>query len=835
MRIARLLKFRDFRLIGARFPPYKSGSYDMGNLKFNLHGVFASGLLACSAPILAQENPLSQEAASRAEDAEKAFSAIELADEAYRDGGLVEAISQYNKALSMLPKGAPTVAAVRQLAVQRLVKASLAQCQNLRRTGDREAIEQLLANVDQFAPGDANVAKFRAGQKDPIRTNPALSPKHLEEVDQVIEFLHEAQGYYDLGQFDRAEMVYEDVLLIDPSNKAARRGLERVVAAKSEYGQAARDQARAKLLADVDEIWELKVPNKEGFVPVGQSVPAENGSIVNLFEKLNTINFPEVNLNNASLSEAIEYLRVMSVQLDSGTITESAKGVAFVINLGDEDHPAVKAVQAQRINLKLKSVPMIEVLEQITAATKTNYRVDEFAVVINAAGFSDPTLIRREFRVPPDFLTASTANQVQENDPFGGAQEGGLIAKRLTAVEKLKSFDLPFPEGATATYNAATNLLTVINTADNLALVESIVESASLDEPVIVAVRTTVIDISQENLEELGFDTMLGELSVGSAYSLSGGSTGSGVPINDMISGNPVTSGLRSGDLVNNSDGLDALLSRDQPQSATGTLTSGAIGNSSTLSLPPPSGSNNALRSPGAISLIGVVDNSAHQMMMRALSQKKGTDLMVRPQVMTRPGQNAVVQSVIEFIYPEEYEPPEIPNAVGGGDTVVTPSHPSSFTKKDLGVSLEVLPEVGADRKIIEVQVNPVITDFEGFVNYGSPITGSSTSTAIDFVGLTSSSSSTFGKITDNSILMPLFKTMRGKTAIRIADGQTIVMGGLLEEVSKTVNDKVPFLGDLPLVGRVFQNKGHSIEKRSVLIFVNVELLDPAGNPYRFR
>jgi len=80
-----------------------------------------------------------------------------------------------------------------------------------------------------------------------------------------------------------------------------------------------------------------------------------------------------------------------------------------------------------------------------------------------------------------------------------------------------------------------------------------------------------------------------------------------------------------------------------------------------------------------------------------------------------------------------------------------------------------------------------------------------------------------------------LFKTMRGKTAIRIADGQTIVMGGLLEEVSKTVNDKVPFLGDIPLIGRVFQNKGHSIEKRSVLIFVNVELLDPAGNPYRFR
>lgn len=807
----------------------------MGDLKLNFQRGLLSGLLVCSPPVFAQESALFEESAKRAENARSAYGLIETGDEAYQKGDFDTALTNYNSALAMLPEGAPAVAAVRQLAVQRLVKASLAHSQNLRRLGNYDEIETVLANVDKYAPGDANIAKFRAQQQDPIHTNPALTKEHSADVDQVRRFLYEAEGFYDLGKFDRAEMVYEDILRLDPYNKAARRGLERVSAAKSDYRVAARDQARAKLLAEVGEAWEQKDHLKPDLPLIEEQQSVKKLAISNLYEKLNTIVFPEVNLNNASLDEAIDYLRVVSAQLDESTVIETEKGVGFVINLGDDDHPAVQAVKAQRINLRLNvPVPMIEVLEQITAASKTDYRVDEFAIVITASGFSDPTLIRRDFKVPPDFLTSSTGTQVAQDDPFGGAREGGLVAKRLTAVEKLKTFDLPFPEGATATYNAATNVLTVVNTADNLALVESIVDSASLKEPVIVAVRTTVIDISQENLEELGFDHMLGEFSVGDAYTLSGGTTGSGVPIQDMIPGRPVTSGLRSGELANNSDGLDALLTRDQPQSTTGTLTTGTI-NSSTLNIPPVGGAPAQLRAPGALSLIGIVDNSAHQILMRALSQKKGTNLMVRPQVMTRPGQNAVVQSVIEFIYPEEYEPPEIPNSVGGGDAVVTPSHPTSFTNKDLGVSLEVLPEVGADREIIEVQVNPIISDFEGFVNYGSPITGSSTATTVDFVGLTSTSSSTFGQITDNSILMPLFKTIRGKTAVRIADGQTIVMGGLLEEVSRKVNDKVPVLGDLPLVGRAFQSNSMSVEKRSILIFVNVELLDPAGNPYRFR
>jgi general secretion pathway protein D len=58
-------------------------------------------------------------------------------------------------------------------------------------------------------------------------------------------------------------------------------------------------------------------------------------------------------------------------------------------------------------------------------------------------------------------------------------------------------------------------------------------------------------------------------------------------------------------------------------------------------------------------------------------------------------------------------------------------------------------------------------------------------------------------------------------------------MGGLTREEVKKVDDKVPFLGDLPIVGRLFRSKGESAQKRNLLIFVTANLVTPGGAPRR--
>ncbi|MDB4481362.1 hypothetical protein N9050_00285 [Akkermansiaceae bacterium] len=829
--------FPDFRLIGAANRPYKYESYDMSNLRLKLQRSLLFGLLVCGASALAQNSVLLNEAAARSADARDAGSLLEEGDNAYLENDYKLAIDKYAEALSKLPKEAKSIVGMRTTAIQRFSQASLVQAQDLMKKGGVKNARALVKDALTVDPDNPQLKSFLSKMDDPIRYESGLTTGHSENVSRVQSLLEEGQSYYNLGQFDRAYMTYEDILRIDRYNKAARRGKEMVIAAKSGYAEAARDQARAEMLKKVDASWEQKIASQSGAPIVGGDDFGAIDQRANIQAKLNSINVPEVRLSGATLDEAVDFLRAVSVQADKMTLDEAQKGVPFLLQLGDESMPEVQKIRASRINLTLRNVSLAEVLKLVNEASGTTFRVDDFAVVINAAGFSDPTLVRREFRVSPDFLTSGAVGKAEENeDPFAANdQEGGLIAKKLSAKEKLQDFGVSFPDGSSAAYNSNTNMLIVRNTVANMQLIEAIVADLAKNEPLIVTVRTTIVDIGQDQLDELDFDTMLGEFNVGANGILSGGTTGTGSPIADMIGGRPVTSGNRSGQLAGTTEGLDALLKRVSPPTASGVLSSdGSGGGSADIRLPSTPDSSGT-RGSGIISLRGIIDNSAHEILMRGLSQKKGADVMVRPEVVTRSGQNAIVQSVIEFPYPEDFEPPQIPNQVAGGGGIVTPATPTNFTTRNLGVTLEVLPQVGPDRKIIEVSVNPVVTDFEGFVNYGTPIVGSSNTASIDFVNQTVATRSVFGEITANAILKPLFRTTRGNTSVRVVDGQTVVMGGLIKEIRKEIHDKIPILGELPLVGRIFQSNGISVEKRAVIIFVNVELTDPAGKPYRDR
>jgi len=231
-------------------------------------------------------------------------------------------------------------------------------------------------------------------------------------------------------------------------------------------------------------------------------------------------------------------------------------------------------------------------------------------------------------------------------------------------------------------------------------------------------------------------------------------------------------------------------------------------------------------------------------MLMRGVGQHKGIDLMTKKTVITRSGQTATIESVREFIYPTEYEPPELPNQVGGnfgadadgglvqqqaGITPVTPAHPTAFETTNLGCMLEVLPQLGEDG-IVEVAIKPEIRDFDGFINYGTPIRGGTSSAVFDPTGGVLSGGS-FGVITENAILMPVFSTIRGNSTLSIYQGETVVLGGLLRNSRIKVEDSVPILGKLPLIGRYFRSQADTSIKDAYVILVTVRLEDPSGQP----
>jgi general secretion pathway protein D len=127
-------------------------------------------------------------------------------------------------------------------------------------------------------------------------------------------------------------------------------------------------------------------------------------------------------------------------------------------------------------------------------------------------------------------------------------------------------------------------------------------------------------------------------------------------------------------------------------------------------------------------------------------------------------------------------------------------------------VILNVTPQVGADGYTINLTLAPEVSEFLGFIDYGGPFTSS-------------------GVSVPNPIKQPLFSSQSVTTSIVIWDGQTVVLGGLMTEQLQKIDDKIPFLGDVPIVGRLFRSKVTTRSKRNLLIFVTARLIDPAGNP----
>ena len=215
----------------------------------------------------------------------------------------------------------------------------------------------------------------------------------------------------------------------------------------------------------------------------------------------------------------------------------------------------------------------------------------------------------------------------------------------------------------------------------------------------------------------------------------------------------------------------------------------------------------------GVLALAGIFTNPQFQVVLRALNQKKGIDVLSAPKVTTKSGSSATVEVIREFRYPSEYEPPQVPQTTGSGTQPITPATPTSFEMRPVGVRLEVEPTVGSDNYTIDLRLVPEVTEFEGFINYGSPILNRGV------------------VVTQNVINYPVFSERKVETSVSIYDGQTVVLGGLMREDVQKVNDKTPLLGDIPMAGALFRSQSDQHIKRNLVIFVTATLIDPAGQP----
>ncbi len=807
--------------------------------------------------------------------------ALARAQASMQAGDYVQAHQDYRIAVTYLPDAAVSGQA-RAQAVRGFAESGVKVAERRVQEGKYAEAEAICREVlsDQYDPNYRPAMLLLTKLREPGQINRTMGPKFIDKVEEVRRLLTDADGYYNSGRYDLAFKKYEQILNLDPYNTAARRGQEKINNQKTRYGEEAYNETRSRATWQVQQAWENPV-RKYGQTagPTVDAFARDATGTARITNKLNTIIIPRIEFRDASIREAMDFLRQQAAAHDPSP--EGRRGVDIVLRLNqiggtpvqpapaslapipgtansdDDDDDAAEPAAAPtpvmvapapptiapsdaRITITLNEIPLGEALRYVASQAGLKVKVEPYAVSIIPVSEQSSDMFTKEYRVPPGFLTGMVtppAGGLNQPAASGGGtgkdtQEstgGRLLVTRETAKDFLAAQGVAFPPGASANFLPQSSRLIVRNTQDNLELVDALVEQASVSGPMQVEIEAKFVEITQNNLKELGFDWLLGQFNIGNERVFGGGGTsgtspaaGTGdfpfvAPDGGPVGQFPVTRGNRSGNLAISANAIDSLLF-------------GVPGASSLA--------------PGIFGLSGVFTDPQFQVVIRALNQKKGVDLLSAPRVTTKSGQRAVIEIVREFRYPTQFEPPQIPQTVGsvrndgdvlggliplGGTSTVpiTPTTPTAFETRNTGVTLEVEPVVGPDGVTIDLNLVPQVVEFEGFINYGSPILSPSTSL---FNALTGALITTpQNVVTPNIINQPIFSTRKVTTSVSVWDGQTVVLGGLMREDVQKTEDRTPILGDIPVVGRLFRTNSEQHIKRNLVIFVTARLINPGG------
>jgi general secretion pathway protein D len=353
-------------------------------------------------------------------------------------------------------------------------------------------------------------------------------------------------------------------------------------------------------------------------------------------------------------------------------------------------------------------------------------------------------------------------------------------------------------------FNDREGTLLVHATLADLDLIEAGVQVLDIEPPQ-VNIKTRFVEVSQNDTRALGFDWYFGNflmnhgalgLQGGSAPAFNGSPTRAnptGVfpsqPLNPTANQEVVTSGLRN------------------------TLGS-QVG---------------AAKIPELATLSGILTDPQFRVVLRALEQRDGADLLNEASVTTVSGRQTQIQVVdLQTIVigtslnQTGAGGTGTLGAVGGtaggviGSTLNYPTITLPF-----GPTLDVIPYVAADGFTIDLTLIPSYTEFLGYDDPGA------------FVPQAQSASSGVGGVATplvGTLPLPHFRVRQVTTTVVVWDGQTVALGGLIAENVTKLKDKVPVLGDLPFVGRLFRSESSQSLKKNLMIFVTPTIIDPAGN-----
>ncbi|MDD5644333.1 MAG: hypothetical protein PHO00_02640 [bacterium] len=439
------------------------------------------------------------------------------------------------------------------------------------------------------------------------------------------------------------------------------------------------------------------------------------------------------------------------------------------------------------ITISLRNIPLREALKYIVKAKGLKYRIDDYAVVISTPeNLTEEQMETKYYHLKSgtgaftSFIHTEIGTAAGEKTVLGGS----VSTEQMSIKDVLEQSGVPWPEGSKIFLHERTSTLIVRNTPTNLSLIDDILRVLDITA-LQVEIEAKFLDLNEVDASELGLEWML----TNDWRMKSDGNRGVTMNADSLFPANmPATNKIAAGPGFGQypggaSSGYGVTRGLRFLQDAAGN----PLGN--------------------VLSISGILTRPEFQVVIHALAQDGRADVLSSPRVVTLNNQEATIRVVTELIYPTEYE--VTPPTWDGMGMPITGAAvaPGGFETREIGVILKVIPNVGADNKTINLAIIPEVSELSDWINYG--ITGYNV-----------------------DLPQPVISTRVVTTNVIINDGETIVLGGLMREVASETEDKVPILGDIPFIGRLFKNETQSNSKRNLIIFVTANLLTPTGEAF---
>ena len=171
---------------------------------------------------------------------------------------------------------------------------------------------------------------------------------------------------------------------------------------------------------------------------------------------------------------------------------------------------------------------------------------------------------------------------------------------------------------------------------------------------------------------------------------------------------------------------------------------------------------------------------------IQALQSKNLLQILAEPNLMTESGKEANFLAGGEFPYP-------LVTSVGSGSPTV------SVQFKEFGIRLAFTPVLSADGAI-HLKVKPEVS-------------------TLDFAN----------SVTVSGFVLPALSTRRVESEMSLADGQTFAIAGLVDNRVTEILSKIPGIGDIPVLGKLFQSKSLNKSKSELLVIVTPHIVHPLG------